>query len=56
MVFQTMVYITEYLPRLAFIKIDLDRRINGDANSINKFEGEYLMGKGKQMKVKGNNY
>jgi hypothetical protein len=53
MVYQTMVYITEYLPGLAFIKIDLDRCI-GDPNSINKFEGEYLMGKGRSRKVKGN--
>ena len=40
MVYQTMVYIIEYLLGLAFIKIILDWRI-GDPNSINKFEGEY---------------
>ena len=46
MVFQTMVYIAEYLPGLAFIKINLYQRI-GDPNSSKKFEGEYLMGKGR---------
>jgi hypothetical protein len=53
MVYQTMVYITEYIPVLYFININLDRRIS-DPNSINKFEGEYLMGKGRSRKVKGN--
>jgi hypothetical protein len=53
MVFQAMVYIIEYLPGLAFIKMELDRRI-GDPNSTKKSEGEYLMGKGRSRKVKGN--
>ena len=52
-VYHTMVYIIEYLPGLAFINIDLDWHI-GDPNSINKFKGEYLMGKGRSRKVKGN--
>jgi hypothetical protein len=52
MVFQTMVYIAEYLPGLAFIKIDLDRR-GGDPKSIKKLEGEYLMGNGRSRKLKG---
>ena len=46
-------YIIEYLPGLAFIKMELDRRI-GDPNSTKKSEGEYLMGKGRSRKVKGN--
>ena len=50
MVCLTMVYITEYLLGLVFIKIDLDRCI-GHMNSIDKFEGEYLMGKGRSRKV-----
>jgi hypothetical protein len=53
MVYQTMVYITKYLPGLSFIKIVSDQCI-GDPNSIKKFEGEYLMGKGRSRKVKGN--
>ena len=53
MVCLTMVYITEYLLGLAFIKIDLDQCI-GDPKSINKFKGEYLMGKGRSRKVKCN--
>ena len=53
MVFQAMVYIVEYLPGLAFIKMELDWHI-GDPNSTKKFEGEYLMGKGRSRKVKGN--
>ena len=46
-------YIVEYLPGLAAIKTELDRCI-GDPNSIKKLEGEYLMGKGRLRKVKGN--
>ena len=53
MVFQAMVYIVEYLPGLTFIKTELDQCI-GDPNSTKKLEGEYLMGKGKSRKVKGN--
>ena len=53
MVFQAMVYIVEYLPWLTFINMELDRCI-GDPNSTKKLEGEYLMGKGKSRKVKGN--
>jgi len=52
MVFQTMVYIAQYLPRLAFIKMDLDRH-GGDPKSIKKLEGEYLMGNGRSRKLKG---
>ena len=53
MVFQDMVYIIEYLLGLAFIKMELDRRIS-DPNSTKKSEREYLMGKGRSRKVKGN--
>ena len=53
MVFQAMVYIVEYIPGLTFIKMELDRCI-GDPNSTKKLEGEYLMGKGKSRKIKGN--
>ena len=48
-----MVYIIEYLPGLAFIKMELDQCI-GDPNSTKKIEGEYLMEKGRLRKVKGN--
>ena len=50
MVYQTMVYISEYLPKFV-AKIQVDRI--WDPNSINKFEGEYLMGKGGSRKVRG---
>ena len=50
MVYQTMVYISEYLPKFA-TKIHVDRI--WDPNSIKKFEGEYLMGKGRSRKVRG---
>ena len=53
MIFQAMVYIIEYFPGLAFIKMELHRRI-GDPNSTKKSEGEYLRGKGRSRKVKGN--
>ena len=50
MVYQTMVYISEYLPKFAG-KIHVDHI--WDPNSINEFEGEYLMGKGRLRKVRG---
>jgi hypothetical protein len=43
MLYQTMVYISEYLPTLS-LKIGLDQHICYP-NSINKFDGEHLMGK-----------
>ena len=46
-----IVYISECLPKLAS-KIDSEPIC--DLNSINKFKGEYLTGKGRLMKVKGN--
>ena len=51
MVYQNMLYISEYLPNLAS-KHNL-RRIC-DPDSDNNFEGEYLKGKGRSRKVKGN--
>ena len=54
MVFEAMVYIVEYLPGQTFIKTELDRCIHGDPKSTKKLEGEYLMGKGKSRKIKGN--
>ena len=53
MVYQKMLYVSEYLPKLAS-KLNL-RRIC-DPNSNNNFEGEYLKGKGRLRKVKGNYY
>ena len=50
MIYQTMVYISDYLPKFV-AKIHVDRI--WDPNSINKFEGEYLMGKGRSRKVRG---
>ena len=50
MVYQTMVYISEYLPKFV-AKIHVDRI--WDPNSIKFFEGEYLMGKGRSRKVRG---
>jgi hypothetical protein len=50
MVYQTMVYITKYLPKFV-ANIHVDHI--WDPNSINKFEGEYLMGKGRSRKVRG---
>ena len=51
MIYQSMVYISEHLPNLAK-NINLPRIWN--VNSINKIEGEVLLGKGRTMKVKGN--
>ena len=51
MVYQTMVYISEYLPNFS-TNIHVDRI--WDPNSINKFEGEYLRGKGRLRRVRGN--
>ena len=51
MVYQNMVYISEYIPKLAS-KMDLNRI--WDPNSINKFKGGYLLRKGRLRKVKVN--
>ena len=51
MVYKSMVYISQYIPNLA-------KNINlpgiWHVNSINKFEGEVILGKGITRKVKGN--
>ena len=51
MVYQTMVYIGQFLPKLE-LNMNVDRIL--DVNSINKFEGECLLGQGIMRKVKGN--
>jgi hypothetical protein len=53
MVYQCMVYIIQYLPKLVE-NMNVPRIWNLD--SINKFEGEVLLGKGKMRNVKGNYY
>ena len=50
-VYQTMVYIGQYPPKLA-ANMNLD--CIWDVKSINNFEVEFLLGKGKMRKVKGN--
>ena len=51
MVYQNMMYISEYLPKLAS-NLNLGRICDLDSN--NNFEGEYPKGKGRPRKVKGN--
>ena len=51
MVHQTMVYISEYLPNFV-ANIHVDRI--WDPNSNDKFEGGYLIGKGRLRRVRGN--
>ena len=51
MVYQNMLYVSEYFPILAS-KLNLCRICDPDSN--NKFEGEQLKGKGRLRKVKGN--
>ena len=51
MVYKCMVYISQYLPKLAE-NMNVPRIWNLD--SINKFEGEVLLGKGKMRAMKGN--
>ena len=51
MVDQTMVYVGQYIPKLA---TNMNAYRIWDVNSINKFEGEYLLEKGKMRKVRGN--
>jgi hypothetical protein len=52
MVYQSLVYISQCLPKLA-TKVMKVPRI-WDVNYINKFEGEVLVGKGRMCKVNGN--
>ena len=51
MIYQTMVYISEYLPKFA---ADIHVDHIWDPNSNEKFEGEYLTGKGRLRRVRGN--
>ena len=51
MVDQNMLYISEYLPKLA---LNLNLRRICDPDSNNNFEGEYLKWKGRSRRVKGN--
>ena len=51
MLYQSMVYISQYLPKLA-TNMHVDRI--WDVNSVKKFEGEHLFEKGRMTKVKGN--
>ena len=51
MVYQNMLYVSEYLRKLTS-KLNLRRISNLDSN--NYIEGEYLKGKGRSRKVKGN--
>ena len=51
MVYQNMLYVSEYLPILAS-KLNLRRICDPDSNK--KFEGEKLKGKGRLRKLKGN--
>ena len=53
MVYQNMLYVSEYIPNLAS---KLNLHCICDPNSNNNFEGEYLKGKGRSRKVKGNYY
>ena len=50
MVYQNMLYISEYLPNLVS-KLNLHHICDPDSND--NFEGEYLKGKGRSRKVKG---
>jgi hypothetical protein len=51
MVYQCMVYISQYLPKLAE-SMNVPHIWHLDSN--NKFEGEVLLGKGKMRNMKGN--
>ena len=51
MVYQNMLYVSEYIPNLAS---NLNLRRICDPESKNNFEGENLKGKGRSRKVKGN--
>jgi hypothetical protein len=53
MVYESMVYISQYLPKLATQAMHVVDCI-WDVNSIKKIEGEQLLGKGTMKKVRGN--
>ena len=50
-IYQNKLYISEYIPNLVS-KLNLRHICDPDSN--NNFEGEYLKGKGRSRKVKGN--
>ena len=52
MVYQTMVYISQYSLAIGKTINLLDHIL--DVNSMNKFEGEHMLGQGRIKKVKGN--
>ena len=51
MVYQNMMYISEYLPKLAW-NLNLGSICDPDSNK--NFKGEYMKGKVRSRKVKGN--
>jgi hypothetical protein len=51
MVYQSLVYISQYIPKLA---ADMKVPHIWDNNFINKFEREVLSGKGRMKKMRGN--
>jgi hypothetical protein len=53
MVYQSIVYISQYLPKLEAPTMNALDRI-WYVNSIKTFEGEHLLGKGRMEKVRGN--
>ena len=53
MVYQSIMYISQYLPKLAEPAMHAMDRI-WDVNSIKTVEGEHLLGKGRMKKVRGN--
>ena len=50
-VYRIIMYVSEYLPNLAS-KLNLHRICDSDSNKM--FEGDYLKGKGRSRKVRGN--
>ena len=49
MIYQIMIYITKYLPKIATA---INMNLIWNVNSMNKFEGEHLLGKGRMSKVR----
>ena len=52
MAYQTMVYISQYIPTIGKSINVLDRI--WDVNSIKIYEGEHMLGKDRMKKVRGN--
>ena len=53
MVYQSMLYISQYLPKVVVPNMNAMDRI-WDVNSIKKFEREQMLRKGTMKKVRGN--